>query len=149
MKNKVPFLIVLIIGVGIFVGIWISQIERQVIIQTHDHHEDQHSHDEGPHEHDMGEISTTNLTKQVPLPGWEYSQIEARAEIFPEEIESLNISTSKAGPAQIIIIQKLTGEVELNEEKVVHIVPRLDGVVKKVFKDLGDRVENGELLAIL
>jgi hypothetical protein len=163
MKNKVPFLVALIIGVGIFVGIQILQIERQVIIQPHDHQEDQHSHaedqhshdgdqhshDEDPHDHGMGESSTANITKRGPLPGWEYSQIEARAEIFPEEIKSLNISTSKAGPAQIRIIQKLTGEVGLNEEKVVHIVPRLDGVVKNVFKDLGDRVENGELLAIL
>ena len=149
MKNKVPFLVALIIGVGIFVGIQILQIERQVIIQPHGHQEGQHSHDEDPQDYVMGGNSTANLTKQGPLPGWEYSQIEARAEIFPEEIESLNISTSKAGPAQIKIIQKLTGEVGLNEEKVVHIVPRLDGVVKRVFKDLGDRVENGELLAIL
>jgi membrane fusion protein, heavy metal efflux system len=149
MKNKVPFLVSLIIGVGIFLGIQILQIEPQVIIQPHDHHEDQHSHDEDQHDHGMGEISTTNLTKRGPFPGWEYSQIEARAEISPEMIKDLDITISKAGPVKIKIIQLLTGEVSLNEEKVVHIVPRLDGVVRKVLKDLGDRVEDGELLAIL
>ena len=46
-------------------------------------------------------------------------------------------------------MQRLTGEIGLNEEKVVHIVPRLDGVVREVFKDLGDQVKEGELLAIL
>jgi cobalt-zinc-cadmium efflux system membrane fusion protein len=149
MKNKVPILVALIIGIGIFLAILILKMDRQKIIQPHDHHEDQHSHGEDQHNHANEKNSTTNLTKQDPLPGWEYSQINARAKFFPEEIKSLNISVSKAGPAQIKIIQKLTGEVSLNEEKVAHIVPRLDGVVKKVFKDLGDRVENGELLAIL
>jgi membrane fusion protein, heavy metal efflux system len=44
---------------------------------------------------------------------------------------------------------RLSGEVGLNEEKVVHIVPRVDGVEKKVFKDLGDQVSRGEIIAIL
>ncbi|MBT5986516.1 MAG: HlyD family efflux transporter periplasmic adaptor subunit, partial [Nitrospina sp.] len=80
---------------------------------------------------------------------WKFSQIEARAKISAEVIKTLEITTTKAGPAKIKIIQSLTGEVSLNEERVVHIVPRLDGVVTKVFKDLGDRVEKGELLATL
>jgi cobalt-zinc-cadmium efflux system membrane fusion protein len=80
---------------------------------------------------------------------WKFSQIEARAKISAEVIKTLGITTTKAGPAKIKIIQSLTGEVSLNEERVVHIVPRLDGVVTKVFKDLGDRVEKGELLATL
>ena len=50
---------------------------------------------------------------------------------------------------EIKTVQRLTGEIGLNEEKVVHIVPRLDGVVREVFKDLGDQVKEGELLAIL
>ena len=80
---------------------------------------------------------------------WQFSQIEARAEISTEAIKASGITTTKAGPGKIKIIQPLTGEISLNEEKVVHIVPRLDGVVRKVFKDLGDQVEKGELLAIL
>jgi cobalt-zinc-cadmium efflux system membrane fusion protein len=80
---------------------------------------------------------------------WKFSQIEARAKISAEVIKTLEITTTKAGPAKIKIIQSLTGEVSLNEERVVHIVPRLDGVVTEVFKDLGDRVEKGELLATL
>jgi cobalt-zinc-cadmium efflux system membrane fusion protein len=74
---------------------------------------------------------------------------EARAEISAEAIKISGITTTKAGPGKIKIIQPLMGEISLNEEKVVHIVPRLDGVVRKVFKDLGDHVEEGELLAIL
>ena len=147
MKNRIPLLVIIIISIGVYLGFQISQMEPQKSIEPHDHHET--NHDEGKHDHDEGINPTINSTKRDPQAGWEYSQIEARAEIFPEMIKNLDITTSKAGPAKIKIIQQLTGEVSLNEEKVVHIVPRLDGVVRKVLKDLGDRVENGELLAVL
>ena len=80
---------------------------------------------------------------------WEFTQIEARAELPEEAIANAGITFATAGPAQLNHAIRLTGEIGLNEEKVVHIVPRLDGVVKKVFRDLGDRVEKGEILAIL
>ncbi|MCH8156832.1 MAG: efflux RND transporter periplasmic adaptor subunit, partial [Nitrospinae bacterium] len=80
---------------------------------------------------------------------WEFSQIEARAELPDEAIKNAGITIKTAGPAQLKSLLKLSGEIGLNEEKVVHIVPRLDGVVKKVFKDLGDRVVPGDVLAII
>ena len=145
MKYQIPLLVITIIGIGVYLGFQIAQIEPQKSAEPHDHHEDHHEKDK--HDHEEEAKSKINLTKRDPQAGWEYSPIEARAEIFPEMIKNLDITTSKAGPAKIKIIQQLTGEVSLNEEKVVHIVPRLDGVVRKVLKDLGDRVENGELLA--
>ena len=80
---------------------------------------------------------------------WEFSQIEARAELPDEAIKNAEIVIITAGPAKLKSILKLSGEIGLNEEKVVHIVPRLDGVVKKVFKDLGDQVVPGDVLAII
>ncbi len=80
---------------------------------------------------------------------WEISQIEARARFSEEAIKNAGIGIAAAGPAKIKKVLRLTGEIGFNEEKVVHIVPRLEGVIKKVFKDLGDRVTVGELLAIL
>ena len=80
---------------------------------------------------------------------WEFSQIEVRAELPDEAIKNAEIVIITAGPAKLKSILKLSGEIGLNEEKVVHIVPRLDGVVKKVFKDLGDQVVPGDVLAII
>jgi len=80
---------------------------------------------------------------------WEFSQIEARVELPEEAITNANIAFATVGPARLISILRLSGEIGLDEEKVVHIVPRLDGVVIKVFKDLGDRVTEGEIIAIL
>lgn len=80
---------------------------------------------------------------------WKFSQIEARAELTESAIKNSNITIKKAGPIRLKNQIKLPGEINLNEEKVVHIVPRLDGVVKKTFKDLGDTIVPGDILAII
>jgi len=80
---------------------------------------------------------------------WEFSQIEARVELLDSAIKNADIVVKKVGSARLKNILKLTGEIGLNEEKVVHVVPRLNGIVKQVFKDLGDQVVPGEVLAII
>lgn len=80
---------------------------------------------------------------------WEFSQIEARVELPEEAIINAEIGFKTAGPATLKSKLTLSGEIGLNEEKIVHIVPRLDGLVKKVFKDLGDRVVIGDIMAII
>ncbi len=79
---------------------------------------------------------------------WQFSQIEARTEISAEALKIAGMTIETVDSGKIKTVQRLTGEIGLNEEKVVHIVPRLDGVVREVFKDLGDQVIEGELLAI-
>ncbi|MBL7648426.1 MAG: efflux RND transporter periplasmic adaptor subunit [Candidatus Hydrogenedentes bacterium] len=41
----------------------------------------------------------------------------------------------------------LPGEIALDENRVVHVVPRLSGVAEQVAKNLGDMVAKGDLLA--
>ena len=80
---------------------------------------------------------------------WAFSQIEARVELTETAVKNANITIKKAEPTRIKNQINLPGEIKLNEEKLVHIVPRLDGVVKKTFKDLGDAVVPGDILAII
>ena len=80
---------------------------------------------------------------------WEFSQIEARVELPDEAIKNADIALKTAGPATLKNRLKLSGEIGFNENKVVHIVPRLNGIVKKVFKNLGALVKAGDLLAII
>jgi membrane fusion protein, heavy metal efflux system len=80
---------------------------------------------------------------------WSFSSFEARTELSDEAIKNAEIETELVSPQKIKETIKLPGEIGLDETKVVHIVPRLDGVVKKVFKHLGDKVENGETIAVL
>ena len=98
-----------------------------------------------PHSFDM----IVNAKWKGKVFKWELSQIEGRAEFSPEAIKNAGLVFKKVGRAKIASTIRLPGEIGLNEEKVVHIVPRVDGVVKKVFKDLGDHVSTGEIIAIL
>ena len=80
---------------------------------------------------------------------WEYSQIEARANISAEAARNAGIQTTRAGGAEIHQVVQLSGEIGLHEKYVAHVVPRLDAMVIRVKKDLGDPVKKGDILAIL
>ncbi len=79
---------------------------------------------------------------------WEYSQIEGRVELAPEAIQGAGIGIETAGPAHIKTILELPGEIEFNADKVVHVVPRVSGVVTEVYKNLGDVVKHDEVIAV-
>lgn len=79
----------------------------------------------------------------------EYSQYEARVEVDPEARKVAGVEIAEAGPAQIRRILELPGEIALNPDRVAHIVPRFDGVVTEIRKNLGDKVAKGETLAVL
>ncbi len=98
-----------------------------------------------PHSFEM----TVNAEWKEKKYQWKLSQIEGRAEFSPEAIQNAGLVFKKAGPGKLVTTIRLPGEIGLNEEKVAHIVPRVDGVVKKVFKDLGDQVFSDEIIAIL
>src|SRR3972149_1935120 len=80
---------------------------------------------------------------------WEYSQVEGRVELSPEAVQSTGILVETAGPVQMKTVIELPGEVKLNADKVVHVVPRLSGVVTAVYKNQGDTVNHGEVIAVL
>ncbi len=80
---------------------------------------------------------------------WNYSHYESRAEISSESARNAGIELSKAGPANLKKVMQLPGEIGLHEKRVAHVVPRVDAMVLKVNKDLGDKVRKGDLLAIL
>ncbi|HUX05918.1 MAG TPA: efflux RND transporter periplasmic adaptor subunit [Acidobacteriota bacterium] len=66
-----------------------------------------------------------------------------------EEIEEFGIETSIAEAAVLKIEINLPGEVQLNEDRIVHVAPVLCGVVEDVFKSQGDFVNEGDRLAVL
>ena len=53
------------------------------------------------------------------------------------------------GPARIKTALQLQGEIRLNEDRTVHVVPRLAGLVESVSVNAGDTVRRGQVLAVL
>lgn len=65
------------------------------------------------------------------------------------ELEEFAIELAQAGPGMIQQTLDLAGEVVVEPERLYHIVPRVSGVVRQVYKQLGDSVKDGDLLATL
>jgi cobalt-zinc-cadmium efflux system membrane fusion protein len=95
--------------------------------EEHDEHED--DHDDHKDEDDHDETKLTLLSAA--------------------QMQALNIEVSQAKSGQLRRYITLTGEIALNEDNVVHLVPRVEGIVLKVNKKLGNRVKKGEVMAVL
>lgn len=78
-----------------------------------------------------------------------YEQVEARVKVTDKQLTLNSIEVLTAGPAKIKSILHLQGEIKLNADKSVHIVPRVGGIVDAVSANAGDTVRKGQVLAAI
>ena len=69
--------------------------------------------------------------------------------ITAAQMEEFGIVVKEAAAATISLAFQLPGEIVANADQLVHIGPKVPGVVSKVEKSIGDQVTVGEVLAIL
>ena len=67
----------------------------------------------------------------------------------PEILEEFNIVVETVSGGVLEKTIELPGEIEINPNRLAHITPRFDGMVMEVFKQIGEQVDKGELLAII
>lgn len=80
---------------------------------------------------------------------FKFEQIEGRVAMTDRQLTLSGIEISTAGPANIHTTLSLTGEIQLNADKSVHVVPRLSGIVELVAANAGDKVRKGQVLAVI
>lgn len=78
-----------------------------------------------------------------------YEQVEARVTMTDQQLKQNNVEVLTAGPARIKSALQLIGEIRFNEDRLVHVVPRLTGVVESSLANAGDRVRKGQVLAVI
>jgi cobalt-zinc-cadmium efflux system membrane fusion protein len=66
-----------------------------------------------------------------------------------EDVRDFGVQLSQAGPLAIASYVHLAGEVRANQDRVAHIVPRFSGIVSEVRAHIGDKVEPGQVLAVI
>jgi len=99
--------------------------------------EHEHAHDEPQNmEHVEGEHE-------------EEGDHEEQIELSENEIKEFEISIDTAESGSIKETLTLPGEIILDPDHLIHIVPRVSGITNNVYKKLGDRVKEGDLLATL
>ncbi len=71
------------------------------------------------------------------------------AKISPDVMKEFGVEIAEAKSGNIELHLDLTGEVVPNPYKVAHIIPRFGGIVKKIYKKIGDKVKAGEVIATI
>ena len=80
------------------------------------------------------------------------AQTDAAGMVIPFSDTSLQgseIELAEAASRDLSYRITLPGEVKINADRLAHIVPRLNGVVREVTKSLGDTVSAGEVIVVL
>ncbi|MDH5547470.1 MAG: efflux RND transporter periplasmic adaptor subunit [Gammaproteobacteria bacterium] len=78
---------------------------------------------------------------------WDYENYEGRVQIAAEMAAKSGIVTSIASAGVISETIALSGRVQVDPDKLSFARARFPGVVKKVFRQIGDRVKRGDRLA--
>lgn len=78
-----------------------------------------------------------------------YEQVEARIRMSDAQLRQNGVSVLQAGPAMIADRLQLAGEIHVDADRSVQIVPRVAGVVDQVPAVAGSVVRKGQLLAVL
>jgi len=64
------------------------------------------------------------------------------------QIKASNIHVASAGPLPIATILQFPGEIQINDDRTVHVVPRVSGVAEAVLVSTGQFVKKGQTLAV-
>ncbi|MEW6639830.1 MAG: divalent metal ion exporter adaptor subunit IhpB [Pseudomonadota bacterium] len=85
-------------------------------------------------------VATQNTEKE------EHSDSVAMSD---EKVSTSGIELAKASPAVLHDNLQLNGMVQPNQELLVQVTPRFPGIVRDVRKRIGDRVQKGDVLAVV
>ena len=64
------------------------------------------------------------------------------------QIKASDIHVASAGPIPISTILQFPGEIQINDDRTVHVVPRVSGVAEAVLVSTGQIVKKGQTLAV-
>ncbi|MBN1165232.1 MAG: efflux RND transporter periplasmic adaptor subunit [Candidatus Krumholzibacteriota bacterium] len=112
-----------------------------------------HTHAEGGiHEPDLDEGHSPGV-ETAPDKGLDPDRggnpEEIVVHLSEENIAKFGIETEMAGPGEFEIRRTVPGEIVIDADRLAHIVPRVPGVVSEVRGKLGDRVRQGQVLAVI
>lgn len=88
------------------------------------------------------------LPKQQAAHAEEEHDHEEFVAMTPEQIEENRILIQVAQPGQVQTVVSAPARIRLNQDKVMHLVPKVNGVVHEASKWVGQRIARGEILAV-
>lgn len=134
-KQSIAMMAIIIVGL-VLAGLILLSDKHTAVSDEHGHgshaKEEKHEHAEGKQE------------KQA-------AEEEHREKIIlsDAQIKAAGVTMQIADAANIRTTLILPGEIQFNEDRTAHVVPRLSGVVQSVAADLGQQVKKGQVLAVI
>jgi cobalt-zinc-cadmium efflux system membrane fusion protein len=118
--------VILIIAVGALLGIGILTQDKKVVRQQDD---------DGP-----GPAQVESKSKAP--------NEAAHVMMDDDQVRASGIAIAAAGAVQIASVVQFPGEVQLNDDRTVHVVPRVPGIAEAVLVSTGQTVRKGQTLAV-
>jgi len=94
-------------------------------------------------------MSTPTTTKTTSTEKAEKDEHSDSVVLSDAKVAAAGIELAKASPGVLRDSLLLNGIVQPNQESLVQVTPRFPGIVRDVRKRIGDRVQKGEVLAVV
>jgi len=111
--------------------------------EEHDHDDPGHEDGQDAHDHDI------ELTDHEDHSKHDGQVDELTVELSPEAVALADLQISTVSHGRIARVIELPGEVEFNEDRLVHIAPRFAGIALQANYRVGDFVDAGDVMAIV
>jgi len=89
------------------------------------------------------------LIFQGKTANFHWEKHENRLELTREQLRESNIGFARAGSRFLSDTLQLPGKIAVDQDRYVHLTPRISGLVTRVFRHLGENVSKGEVLAVI
>ena len=114
----------------------------------HDHAESEHGdHDHGQHGREADDPAGHDGHGHGEHEGHGHDGGVVR--IAPEVLREFDIAVQSADAGSVEEFVRLPGEVVYNADRIAHVTPTVAGIVQEVKFSVGDRVEKGQVMAVL
>lgn len=80
---------------------------------------------------------------------WSYASVEGKVQLSDAVLASTGIEVWTLGPREITTTIELAGQLIADDTRVAHVVPRLAGTIAAITPKIGDRVKQGDVLAVI
>ena len=131
-----------------------KQSQRITLISDEEHkheehearHDDHEKHGGAPDKHDDDHDDHDKTTKKHARKEHEDSQ---KISLTSAQMREFAIATKKAQGGLLEINIERPAEIKFNQDRIVHVIPRVSGTVKSVFASEGQFIKKGSLMAVL
>jgi cobalt-zinc-cadmium efflux system membrane fusion protein len=141
----VLFLVMIIAGGPAPIAVQAADQTKDAHVEPDRHHDEHDDHDSDRHQ---DEQTGSGVKPEAADDGHDDEESEA-VELTGAQQKEIGLALEVARAGDIEHLISLVGEVRLHEDRLAHLVPRVEGIVRQVKVKLGENVREGQILAII